>query len=61
MTHKGRKNTDEGEWGGWWGVDMGLRKKAEVGEGGGVGVGGGAKFRHGNQERTAASFPQETH
>lgn len=38
---------------------MELRKKAKVGEG--VGGSRGAKFRHGNQERTAACFPQEIH
>lgn len=27
----------------------------------GVEVSEGSKFRHGNQERTAASFPQEIH
>lgn len=36
-------------------------KKLKVGESDGVEVREGPKFRHGNQERTAASFPQEIH
>lgn len=46
------------------GIDVNWKrqsKKLKVRGGGGAKVREGPKFRHGNQERAAASFPQEIH